>query len=98
MDLGTLLILLLVLACPLAMLLMHRGHGGHASPSDDHHARMYGAADEAANSLDELRLRRAELDAEIVRLEQSDSPTETETSVTVGDAAVRSPSNPPTVT
>jgi hypothetical protein len=54
----TALFLLLILACPLMMLLMHRGgHGGH-----DHGA--HGQAREP-ESTDDLRHRRDELDREI---------------------------------
>ena len=48
MELGTLLILLLVLACPLMMVFMHRGgHGGHASHGEGHR-HTHGVADETA--------------------------------------------------
>jgi len=79
MELGTLLILLLVLACPLMMVFMHRGgHGGHASHGAGH-GHTHGVADEVSDtgSLDELRSRRAELDAEIAQLEQSGTETKT---------------------
>ena len=79
MELGTLLILLLVLACPLMMVFMHRGgHGGHASHGEGH-GHMQGAVDEVSDtgSLDELRSRRAELDTEIAQLEQSETETKT---------------------
>ena len=73
MELGTLLVLLLVLACPLMMLFMHRG--GHASHAGTEQA--HGAADETsvALSLDELRSRRDELDVEIAELERAESET-----------------------
>ena len=54
MTLGTILLVLILLACPLMMLLMHRG--GHK-----HRAAM----DEARPSLDELRRRRGAIDDEI---------------------------------
>jgi hypothetical protein len=79
MELGTLLILLLVLACPLMMVFMHRGgHGGHASHGESH-GHTHGVADEVSDtgSLDELRSRRAELDTEIAQLEQSETETKT---------------------
>ena len=79
MELGALLILLLVLACPLMMVFMHRGgHGGHASHGKGH-GHMQGAVDEVSDtgSLDELRSRRAELDTEIAQLEQSETETKT---------------------
>ena len=54
----TALYLLLILACPLMMLLMHRGgHVGHDHGAHDH-------AGEPA-STDDLRQRRDELDREI---------------------------------
>ena len=80
MELGTLLILLLVLACPLMMVFMHRGgHGGHASHGESH-GHTHGVADEVSDtgSLDELRSRRVELDAEIAQLEQSETETKTQ--------------------
>jgi hypothetical protein len=75
MELGTLLFLLLVLACPLMMLFMHRGgHGGHESHAGP---RNVHSADETSGtpSLDELRSMRGELDVEIARLEQAESET-----------------------
>ena len=81
MELGTLLFPLLILACPLLMVWMmrgHSGHGGHASHGAGH-GHIHGAADEPSGtrSLDELRRRRAELDAEIAQLEQSETETKT---------------------
>lgn len=79
MELGTLLILLLVLACPLMMVFMHRGgHGGHASHGQGH-GHTHAVADEVSDtgSLDELRSKRAELDGEIAQLEQSETETKT---------------------
>jgi hypothetical protein len=79
MELGTLLILLLVLACPLMMVFMHRGgHGGQASHGEGH-GHTHGVADEVSDtgSLDELRSRRAELDGAIAQLEQSETETKT---------------------
>jgi uncharacterized small protein (DUF1192 family) len=58
----TLLFLLLVLACPLAMWLMMRG--GHGQGGHGHGG--HGHAREPA-SIDDLRHRRAELDREIAR-------------------------------
>ena len=80
MELGTLLFLLLILACPLMMVWMmrghggHGGHGGHASHSGGQ-GHVHGPADEMSGtgSLDELRRRRAELDAEIAQLEPSET-------------------------
>ena len=61
---------LLLLACPLAMVLMMRAmHGGHGqhSGADDHHE-----PDEV--SLDDLRARRSELERKIADRELSESP------------------------
>ena len=81
MELGTLLILLLLLACPLMMVWMMRGHGGHGGHASHGagHDHVHGDADEmcGSGSLDELRRRRAELDAEIAQLEQAETETET---------------------
>jgi len=80
MELGTLLFLLLIVACPLMMVWMMRGHGGHASRGAGH-GHMHGADDETSGSLDELRSRRAELDAEIAQLEPSETETKTPAAV-----------------
>ena len=81
MELGTLLILLLVLACPLMMVWMMRGHGGHGGHASHGagHGHTHGVADEVSDtgSLDELRSRRADLDTEIAQLEQSETETKT---------------------
>lgn len=77
MEFGTLLVLL-VLACPLMMVWMMRGHGGHghASHGPDHgHMRAAGGQIPSVGSLDELRRRRAELDAEIAELEGAETET-----------------------
>ena len=57
MNIGTALFLLLILACPLMMVFMMRGHGGHAGGHQHH--------DPSTASVDELRRRRDELDREI---------------------------------
>ena len=82
MELGTLLFLLILLACPLMMVWMMRGHGGHASHGGAH-GHMHGADAERSGteSLDGLRRRRAELDAEIAQLEQSETETTTSAAV-----------------
>ena len=68
MDPATLFILLLLLACPL-MHFMHRGgHGDHASHVDHH-----GPGGQTSGSLDVLRRRRTELDAEIAKLERAET-------------------------
>ena len=86
MELGTVLLLLLVVACPLAMLLMHRGsghaHGSAGAAVDDEHAGHGCGHDghaghesgEHGDSIDELRRRRDELDAEIAEREQTVEP------------------------
>ena len=76
MEFGTLLVLLLVLACPLMMVWMMRG--GHGS-----HGHMHAGGSEApgGGSLDELRHRRAELDAEIAELEEAGIETKTPAAV-----------------
>jgi len=82
MELGTLLFLLILLACPLMMVWMMRGHGGRASHGGGH-SQMHVATDgtSGTNSLDELRRRRAQLDAEIAQLEQSETETTTSAAV-----------------
>lgn len=79
MEPGTLFILLLVLACPLLMVLMMRGHGGHRSHGLRGRAHRHGATvdEPATDSLMELRRRRDTLDAEIDRLERSETATPT---------------------
>lgn len=85
MELGTLLFLLLILACPLMMVWMMRGHGGHGGHASHGagHGHMPGDADGISprGSLDELRRRRAELDAEIAQLEPSETETKTPAAV-----------------
>lgn len=85
MELGTLLFLLILLACPLAMVWMMRGHGGHGGHAAHGagHGHMHGDADEMSGtgSLDELRRRRAELDAEIEQLGQTEAETKTPAAV-----------------
>ena len=76
MEFGSLLLLLLVLACPLMMVWMMRGgHGGHG--------HMHAGVGEgpAERSLNELRARRAELDAEIALLEDEEVETKTTAAV-----------------
>ena len=78
MEPEALLFLLLVLACPLMMVWMMRGHGGHASHGAVHrHAHHPAGELPSERSLQELRRRRAELDAEIEVLEQSEAETKT---------------------
>lgn len=85
MELGSLLFLLILLACPLAMVWMMRGHGGHGGHASHgaSHGHIHGPADEMSGtgSLDELRRRRAELDAEIAQLKQAETETKTPAAV-----------------
>ena len=84
MEFGTLLVLLLVLACPLMMVWMMRGHGGHGNASHGQgHSHMDAGGGEAlgGGSLNELRNRRAELDAEIAQLEEAEIETKTPAAV-----------------
>ena len=78
MEPGTLLILLLVLACPLMMVFMHRGgHGHHLDAANERQAHQSDASvtHEVLASLEELRRRRDELDAEIALREQAELET-----------------------
>lgn len=78
MELGVLLVLLLVLACPLLMVWMLRGghgHGSHAASRGHMHA---GAGETPGGGSVELRRRMSELEAEIARLEE-DGTVETTT-------------------
>jgi hypothetical protein len=59
MSIGTALFFLLILACPLMMIFMMRGHGGH-----EHR--------DVSASVDELRRQRDELDREIAAREGAD--------------------------
>lgn len=64
-------LLLLVLACQLMMLFMHRGgRGGHSERST--HRGDAGISGEAPRTRHELRRRRDQLDAEIERLEHAE--------------------------
>jgi hypothetical protein len=85
MEFGTLLVPLLVLACPLMMVWMMRGgHGGHshASHGPGHgHTHAGGGDVPGGGSLDELRHKRAELDAEIAQLEEAEIETKTPAAV-----------------
>lgn len=70
---SSLLLLLVVLACPLLMWLTMRGghgHGGHGS----HHAAPTNGHRGDAPSTDDLRRRRAELDREITARDQVEAP------------------------
>jgi hypothetical protein len=72
---SSLLLLLLVLACPLLMWLMMRGghghgHGGHGS----HHAATIDGHHGDVASTDDLRRRRAELDRAIAARERAEAP------------------------
>ena len=64
----TLILLLIVLACPLMMIFMMRGHG-HGAPSG-HAGRGHSGHDrEEPVSVDDLRRRRDELDRQIAERE-----------------------------
>ena len=81
MELGSLLVLLLVLACPLMMVWMMRGGHGHGAHGMGH-GHAHGGVDQASEaSLEELRRRRAELDAEIATLEEDETETNTPAAV-----------------
>lgn len=79
MDVGALFFLLLILACPLMMVWMMRGHGGHGHGSGHDHA--HGGTGALRASLDELRRRRAELDAEIAHVEEAETEAKTPAAV-----------------
>ncbi|HEU5065566.1 MAG TPA: DUF2933 domain-containing protein [Gaiellaceae bacterium] len=70
-----LLFLLLLLACPLAMLFMMRG--GHAHGGHRHTAHASGGSDQPP-SISELRQRRAELDRLIEERERVEAPVASE--------------------
>jgi len=72
---SSLLLLLLVLACPLLMWLMMRGghghgHGGHGS----HHAATIEGHHGDAASTDDLRRQRSELERAIAARERAEAP------------------------
>jgi hypothetical protein len=71
------LLLILLLACPLMMLFMMRGHGhgqGHSSHAGGCHGGHHGDDDTSKQpSLDELRGRRADIDAQIRALEDEEA-------------------------
>lgn len=80
MSSGTIFLLLLLLACPLMMLFMHRGghgaQGGHSAHTAEGqtgrgcgHGGGHSHSADTEPTLDELQKRREELDAEIERLE-----------------------------
>jgi hypothetical protein len=83
MDLGALPFLLLILACPLMMVWMMRGHGGHGSAHEFGHDHTHGVAEEmhGGRSLDELHRMRAELDAEIAHCEEAETEAKTPAAV-----------------
>ena len=85
MELGSLLFLLIILACPLMMVWMMRGHSGHGDPASHGvgHGHTDGPTGEMSGpgSLEELRRRRAELDVEIAQLEHAETKTKTPAAV-----------------
>ena len=71
MSWSTLFLIALLLACPLMMVFMHRGgHGAHAHGGDTHHGRETAEVP----TLEDLRRRRDELDAQIAALEEQPEP------------------------
>jgi hypothetical protein len=79
-EFGTLFFLLLILACPLMMVWMMRGHGGHGH--EPGHSHTYDNASRIpGGSLGELRRKRAELDAEIAQFEEADDEAKTPSAV-----------------
>ncbi len=70
MTVQSLLLLLVVLACPLMMVFMMRGHGGHGHGG--HHEEAAADTSQGRASLAELRERRDDLDAQIQALEEQD--------------------------
>jgi len=68
MDASTVFLIVLLLACPLMMLLMHRGHRGKGSEHPQHGARRQ----DGEVPLDELREQREAIDAEIARREEEE--------------------------
>ena len=81
MDVGALFFLLLILACPVMMVWMMRGHGAHGHGSGHDHAHGGSGALRGGGSLDELRRRRAELDAEIAHVEEAETEAKTPAAV-----------------
>lgn len=69
MDASNIFLLALLLACPLMMVFMHRGHSGKNADHSEHHT----PPNDDDVSLDELRARRGDLDAEIARREEIES-------------------------
>lgn len=65
MNIATALFFLLILACPLMMIFMMRGHG-HGNGGEHEHR------DPSATSVDELRRQRDELDREIAARADTD--------------------------
>lgn len=89
MNAGTVLLLLVLLACPLLMWRMHRGgghghgstggsagdeHAGHGCGHGGHGSHAGHESGECEESIDELRRKRDELDAEIQSREQATEP------------------------
>ena len=83
MEIGSLLFLLILLACPLMMVWMMRGHSGHGGPAShgDGHGHTDCPTGEMSGSLEELRRMRAELDVEIAQLEHTETKTKTPAAV-----------------
>ena len=71
---SSLLLLLVLLACPLLMWLMMRGRHGHGYGGHSHHAATIDGHHGDAPSTDDLRRRRTELDREIAERERVEAP------------------------
>lgn len=76
MDIGSLFLVLLLLACPLLMVFMHRG--SHRAHGGRDHSHVAGGMP-SGRSLEELRRHRDAIDCEIARIESEESKTEAET-------------------
>ena len=77
MNYGNLFFLLLILACPLMMIWMMRGHGhgGHGAGGQQGGGCGHGGHSKSDEpSVGELRRQRAELDGRIEALEQGERP------------------------
>lgn len=70
MDIGSLFLVLLLLACPLLMVLMHRG--GHGTHGSHEHDGATSGEPSSPRSLEELRRQRDELEVEIARIEEDE--------------------------
>lgn len=78
MTAETAFFLILVLACPLMMLFMMRGHGGGTTAHGGAHGRHQHVSEPQAESTKELRRLRDELDRLIDERERADADRELE--------------------